>query len=245
MLGAIFVGGDHMWQLVGWIVWGIIACLAISFSFGCRSYAKSGHSFQWATGVQTFFWWIIAILFLIFGWNKLHILWIGLIAFFSAQHFALGTIPILSPLILFATRMFLRIILIGIEKPLGAGSGNKIDLIRSLAKKRIRSDSFASKLVGDINNISETMLMSLPEATIVTIVETYWQLKNQGLSVKEILESIENHRASFGDSGILPSQLTLPNYIKYRIRLEHSNGAPISDDFIDEAVQAANEAFTL
>ena len=100
-------------------------------------------------------------------------------------------------------------------------------------------------MLGNINSLSESVLMGLPEATIVTIVETYWQLKGQGVSEEEILEKIENHRASLGDSGTLPSQLTLSNYIKYRLKLEHSQGAPISSAFIDEAIQEANEAFAL
>lgn len=145
--------------------------------------------------------------------------------------------------------MFLGLILIGIEKPEGLGtpfngvSANKIELIRNLVKKRVQNDPIASML-GDIDSLSETMLMGLPEATIVTIVETYWQSKNQGLSDKEILETIERHRASFGNSGTLPSQLTLSNYIKYRVGLEHSHGAPISDDFIEEAIKQATNAFT-
>lgn len=237
-----------MWQIIGWTVWGIVAFLAVSFAWGCRSYSKSGQGFQWATGVQTFFWWVIAILFLIFEWNKLHMLWIAPTLFFSAQLLVLGRVPLLSPIILFATRMFLGIILIGVEKPeglstpLGPVNLNKIELIKNLAKMRVQNDPIASML-GNIDSLSETMLMGLPEATIVTIVETYWQLRNQELSDKEILEAIENHRASFGDAGTLPSQLTLSNYIKYRVRLEHSHGAPISDNFIDEAIQEATETF--
>jgi hypothetical protein len=238
-----------MWILIGWIVWGIVAFLALSFAWGCRSYTKSGRGFQWATGVVTFFWWLIAVLFLIFGWNKLHILWIAPISYFAAQILAIGGVPILSPITLFATRMFLGLILIGIDKPEGLGtlfhgvSANKIELIRNLVKNRIQNDPIASML-GDIDSLSETELMGLPEATLVTIVETYWQLKNQGLSDEEILEAIERHRASFLDSGKLPSQLTLSNYIKYRIGLEHSHGIPISDDFIEEAIKQATKAFT-
>ena len=109
-----------MWPIIiGWIVWGIVAFLAISFACGCRSYSKSGQGFQWTTGVQTFFWWVIAILFLIFEWNKLHMLWIAPILFFFAQLLVLGKVPLLSPIILFATRILFGIILIGVEKPEG------------------------------------------------------------------------------------------------------------------------------
>ncbi len=106
-----------MWQIIGWIIWTILAFLAISFTFGCRTYAKSGKGFQWDTGVLTFFFWIIAIFFLFFGWNKLHILWIIPTALFTAQFLVLSGIPILSPIILFATKIFLSVILIGIKKP--------------------------------------------------------------------------------------------------------------------------------
>lgn len=222
--------------------------LAISFAWGCRSYAKSRQGFQWATAVQTFFWWIIAIIFLIFGLNKLHILWIAPIAFFSAQFLAFGSVPILSPIILSATRMFLSIILVGIEQPvrLGSPSGTtnaeKIELIKTLAKKRVQNDPIASML-GDIDELSKTMLMGLPEATIVTIVETWAILKIQGVREEDILKRIEAHRASFGDYGDLPKPLTLENYIKYRLDLEHRHGAHISEEFIDYAIEVAKQQF--
>lgn len=105
-----------MWQIIGWIIWGILAFLAFSFAFGCRSYAKSGRGFQWATGAQALFLFLTAILFLVFGWNKLHILWVAPIAFFLAQLLVLGGIPILSPLVLFFTRKFLSVVIMGIKK---------------------------------------------------------------------------------------------------------------------------------
>jgi hypothetical protein len=201
-----------MWQIIGWVVWGIIAFLAISFAWGCRSYTKSGQGFQWATGVQTFFWWIITIIFLIFEWNKLHILWIASIAFFSAQFLAMGGVPILSPIILTATRMFLGIILIGLDNPeglstrLGSANSDKIKIIKGLVRERVQNDPIASKL-GDIDGLSETMLMGLPEATIVTIVETWAILRKQGVGEEEILKRIEAHRASFGDYAVNSAKL--------------------------------------
>jgi len=106
-----------MWQIIGWIAWGILAFLALSFVFSCRVYAKSGKEFQWATGVQTFFFCIIAILFLIFEWNKLHILWAVPVAFFVAQFLVFVRVSILSPLVLSVTRIFLNVVLVGIKKP--------------------------------------------------------------------------------------------------------------------------------
>jgi len=106
-----------MAQIIGWTVWGMVVFLAVSFAWGHRFYSKSGQVFQCAIGIQTFFWWIIAILFLIFEWNKLHIIWIAPTLFCSAQLLVLGRVPLLSPIILFVTEIFLDIILIGVEKP--------------------------------------------------------------------------------------------------------------------------------
>ena len=68
--------------------------------------------------------------------------------------------------------------------------------------------------------------MGLPEATIVSIVETYWMMEHQTkFSDKEILEAIERHRQIlFPESGPMSSPLTLSNYIKYRLHIEHSHG---------------------
>jgi len=221
-----------------------MAFLAISFAFGCRRYVKSRQGFQWATGVQTFFWWIIPILFLIFDWNKLHILWVAPICFFSAQFLVIGGIPILSNVVMFATKMFLGIVLFGIEKPtdnsqpFNDSDADKIHFIKNLAKRRIMNDPIAS-MIGNIDDLSDTMILGLPEATIVYIVDTYQRLRRQGYSKNKSLEAIENHRASFGDSGALPSPLTLQNYIKYRLKIEHSEGAPISQEFIYGTIKEA------
>ncbi len=132
---------------------------------------------------------------------------------------------------------------------------DKIKLIRDLAKRRVQNDPVTSmsgdivSILADIESFSEIELMGLPEATIVTIVETYRQGKNRGLPDKEILETIENYRVSFdGNVGTLSSEMTLSNYIKYRVRSEHysapiSISIGISDNFIDYAIEEATRAF--
>jgi len=104
----------EVWGIIGWIVWVALAFFAFSLAFGCRTCAKAKEGFSWATAVQAFFFCVSAILFLIFGWNKLHILWVAPVAFFTAQFLVLSRIPILSSLVLFATGAFLKIILIGV-----------------------------------------------------------------------------------------------------------------------------------
>ncbi len=55
---------DVLW-VVGWGLWGFVAYLAVTFTIGCRQYAASGHTFMWATAIQTLFWWGLAIAFLL------------------------------------------------------------------------------------------------------------------------------------------------------------------------------------
>lgn len=106
-----------MWEIIGWVIWGIIALLALYFTFGWRHSISEGESLSWAIGFQTLSFWVIAIVFLFAPWNKLHILWITPVAFIFAQ-FTTGIvrIPIISPIVLFLTDLFLRLILIGIKK---------------------------------------------------------------------------------------------------------------------------------
>jgi len=87
--------------------------------------------------------------------------------------------------------------------------------------------------------------MGLPEGTIVSIVETFWVMKSQtNASDKEILEAIERHRKTlFPESDSVPSPLTLSNYIKHRLNVEHLHGVPISNKFVDECIRKANEAY--
>lgn len=72
-------------EIIGWIIWGVLIFLATSLTFGCWKYIKEGRGFQLATGIQALLFWIVAILFLTFGWNKVHIIWVTFLAFFIAQ----------------------------------------------------------------------------------------------------------------------------------------------------------------
>jgi len=126
----------------------------------------------------------------------------------------------------------------------------KINLIRQLIKTRVQNDQllkkkYEGKNVPEVCDFPEIVIMGSPEATIVTIVESYWMMKDMTTkSDKEILESIERHRKRiYPESGPMPSPLTLSNYIKYRLNIEHSHGFPISNEFIDECIKKANEAY--
>ena len=88
-------------SIVEWLAWSFVAFLALSLSIFCRTIVSQGKSFQWATAVQTFFWWITAIVFLFTPLNKLHILWLLPVLFFGARFLVFPGIPILTPVILF------------------------------------------------------------------------------------------------------------------------------------------------
>ena len=104
---------DIALSIIGWVTWAFSAYLALSFAYGCRRTVRSGRSFQWATAVQTFFWWVIAVVFLFAPFNKLHILWLLPVLFFGAQFLVHSRIPILTPVILFLTRIFMALALFG------------------------------------------------------------------------------------------------------------------------------------
>jgi len=127
----------------------------------------------------------------------------------------------------------------------GKGPSSKNDLIRSLAKQRIRADPMAAAMGFSepmVDSLGITQLAGLPESTIATIVETFAVLKKQGIQDGEIFARIEAHRATVG-TGQIPQPLTLESYVTYRIALEHSVGAPVSQDFIAEAVTICRAFF--
>ena len=122
----------------------------------------------------------------------------------------------------------------------------KIGLIRDLAKYRICNDNTLrqSGLTADvIDSEPDLSILGLPEATLVTIVETYIGLKKQGVPDTEIFSLIEAHRALLIESDALPSRPTLRSYISYRLSLEHNHGFPFTDIFLDYSIQEAEKYF--
>lgn len=116
----------------------------------------------------------------------------------------------------------------------------KLQLIRALLKKRAEK-SFVARLLGNVESLfeySDVELMGSPEATVVTIVETYLELHHQGVPDDEIFEAIERHRQTTG-RGQLPKPLNLDSYIKYRLRIEHRSRKRMNNEEIDFAIFAA------
>ena len=126
--------------------------------------------------------------------------------------------------------------------PIGGGRSSKEELIRNLVKKRVSNDPMASRMVDSIDALH---LICLPEANIVTIVETYALMKQLGASDQQIFDSIETHRSTIG-TGAIPNPLNLESYTQYRIAVECRdvvNLVPLSRAFVSEAVQICRQYF--
>lgn len=117
----------------------------------------------------------------------------------------------------------------------------KLELIRGLLRRRVQK-SLIAPFLGNVDNLTEYELMGVPEATIVTIVETQLPLEASGLSEAEIFSAIESHRSSVG-TGKIPKNLTLFKYVKYRLEIEHHRGISLRDDEIHFCINAASEFF--
>lgn len=107
---------------VGWIAWGIVALLALTWAYGCRNAMASDQPPQWSTTVLTLFWWVLALVFLFSHANKLHILWAAPAAFVLSFLVSppMG-IPLLSPVVLGVAQAFMTVVTLGVKKEVKGG----------------------------------------------------------------------------------------------------------------------------
>jgi len=94
----------------------------------------------------------------------------------------------------------------------------------------------------EIARLSNGQLARLPEATLVTVVRGWFELKADGHSDADILREIEGRREkAFGEEP-LPGDLTLESYARYRLRLEHPQEEKAHDAiFVMQAVHRASQ----
>ena len=93
----------------------------------------------------------------------------------------------------------------------GGRRPSKNDLIRALAKQRVRQDPMALAMGFDerkVDSLGMFQLAGPPESTIATIVETYASLKKHEAPDNEIFERIEAH-GSILEAAIFLPRLTL------------------------------------
>ena len=120
---------------------------------------------------------------------------------------------------------------------------DKAGLIRELVIHRVESDPRAIAMGfsrRNVNALSELELFGLPEATIVSIAETWSSLLKRGIDEFDIAFAIEDHRGSPEGASV---PIALAPYIKYRISIEHSHGAPISEEHLEYAIRRAIRHF--
>jgi len=132
-----------------------------------------------------------------------------------------------------------------------AGGKRKLNLIRELLERRMSAegyDALTYKL--QIKELSNTQLLSTPEGSLVTILETVVKGQKRGMLLVNIISNIENHRKRLGThpetfNEIL--QLTLGDnpgaavgvYCVYRMDLEHPN--ILSEEQTMESIMLAME----
>jgi len=116
-------------------------------------------------------------------------------------------------------------------------SDDKLNLIRELVKSRMKNVSYLVEFLYEIDQMSYNELYSLPDSSIVDIVESYKKFKSMGLSDIEAFNRIEDIRSTLAGRCKLPTPLTLNNYIKCRLNHDldfFSIGFPARNSFNDE-----------
>lgn len=94
----------------------------------------------------------------------------------------------------------------------------------------------------ELARLSHAQLARLPEATIVTVVRGWFELKADGHPDADILREIEGRRQKEYGEESLPGDLTLDSYTRYRLRLEHPQEAKAHDAiFVMQAVHKASQ----
>jgi hypothetical protein len=133
------------------------------------------------------------------------------------------------------------------------GGKRKLALIRELLEQRMREEGFDdmdSRL--KVKELGKLQLVSSPEGTLVTIIETVIKSQRQGVLLGQIITSIENHRKKQLGSDpqeykqiinmAIGSQAgeAVFAYCQYRLNLEH-NGRVTHDQSLKAFEQAVQE----
>lgn len=114
-----------MWNLIGWIIWGILTLLGIWGIFINRRHVKSGGDFNFPGGMTIFFGWIVIFSFLVFDWNKLHLIWTFPITLLSVPFLVTQKIPFVSRVFILLTKAFWTMALLGV--PLSSRQEEEIE----------------------------------------------------------------------------------------------------------------------
>ena len=127
---------------------------------------------------------------------------------------------------------------------------NKQNIVKRFAKERMNTLG----IMEDVDSWDSMTIDGLPESNIVTIVESYCSMKNQGLDDYSIFQNIENHRSSFDpypNPKPLPTNPTLNDYIYFRLEFELPSDAGFNigengftRDFIERVINESSKLFS-
>lgn len=65
-----------MLHIFGWLLWAFVLYIAVTWSYGVVAYLRRYGGVTYASIFQAMFAWIVAVVFLVFDWNKLHLIWL-------------------------------------------------------------------------------------------------------------------------------------------------------------------------
>lgn len=109
---------SSLFLTIGWIVWACAAFIAITFIFWSRRQARAERTFTWPTAIWALFLWVLVITFLFNpSWNKLHLSWLLPTTFLSSITLFFVGIPIITPVVIFLTNIFMQSITVGVGTP--------------------------------------------------------------------------------------------------------------------------------
>ena len=121
-----------------------------------------------------------------------------------------------------------------------SGSGDKESLIRRLLKRRIAQDPNAHALgqtPAFADRIDTFQLMGMPEATIVTCVETWGALTRDGMTEDDIARWIAQYRgARYTGGGV-------QRLIRTLTQTEHGDAWYLPADHIEWCIREARAAY--
>lgn len=128
----------------------------------------------------------------------------------------------------------------GLLSRLLGGSSDKERLIRRLLRARIEKDPSAKRFGQDAafaDSVPVGTLMGLPEATIVTCVETWARFKQQGLPEVEIARQVAAFRRKDSRGN------DMEETIRIIVQEEHSQGGFLPADHIDYCIREARQSY--
>jgi len=136
-------------------------------------------------------------------------------------------------------------------------TGRKHERIRQLLHWRMKLSGFVEpRFQSEIEKMGRRELMSMPENTLITNLETVWKRQGKGDFLVNILNDIENHRKQIGHDPQRFAQIlevanhpgiesghAVPLYCMYRTDLEHRGvvDPEIFEDWIRPAMESLFE----